>query len=1062
MSAARPPAAGLFAFLVLATPLLAQQPPAPDYSRQPYVVEFSYDSTAYEIDGTSRGTLRTRVRIQSDAGVTAFGQLNFPYNSANQRLDVDTVFVRKPGGQIVATPASSVQDMTSRISAEAPVFSDLRVKVVPVTGLRPGDVLEYRVTWTTHTALAPGEFWSASRFDRNMIILDQRVVTVVPRSRPILVRTTGVEAPIVRERGDRRVYEWRHANLAIDTTLTSNPALAARRLQRTPNDVQLTTFRSWADVGRWYAGLEREREAVTPAIAARADSLVRGRATLADSVAALYAYVAQEFRYVSLSFGIGRFQPHAAAEVLANQYGDCKDKHTLLASMLRAIGVPSAPVLMATEGLVDSSLPSPHHFDHLITLVPAGRDTFWLDATLGYAPFRFLLTDERDQLVLTIPLDGEARLVRTPPGVPYDEQFVTTFTGTLEATGALRGTIRQTLRGDAEVIMRQLLRQVTPDRMDLFGSALARQQGFGGRVTAFAVTPTGEMAEPFAMSYSLDQPDAVSWSASRGTLVLPLPRFDLPATDTGTARDTVELDPVEQRHVVRVELPAGASPQLPAAMMRTEDFGVYRSVYRMEGRTLVAERSLRFTRRTLPPERGADFDALTRVVHGDENQTVMLLRPAGAPAVSATASVTELYEAGRRAYESRDYRAAVRSYRRVVVLEPRHADAWNELGRSYLLMNRPDSAASAFRSQIAVVPDHAYAHSNLGLALWRLGRHDQAAAAFLRQAEVNPLDRHAHAYLGEMYLEIGRDSAAVEALVLAAAIAPDDDDVHRDLGRAYLRVGRTDEALRSFERCLAIDPGPSNLNSVAWELAVASAALPQAEAWVRRAIDSTNMLLQDITLLEVGPREMIAAGSLSAYWDTMGWIRFRQGEVADAERWVRAAWLLGERPILGDHLGQILERLGRRQEAMRTYALALNARGDSVPGLRGRLERLAGGRAQASALVQQQHLGLQLQRTVRMPRALRHDGAGQIMLLFSPQGVVDMDFAPNAEDLAAADVTIRAARFPVVFPDSADIRIPRSGLLSCAARTGECTIVLTEGGVVSGTIRTVVPADVIR
>jgi len=36
---------------------------------------------------------------------------------------------------------------------------------------------------------------------------------------------------------------------------------------------------------------------------------------------------------------MARYQPHAATEVLHNQYGDCKDKHTLLAALLGAEGM---------------------------------------------------------------------------------------------------------------------------------------------------------------------------------------------------------------------------------------------------------------------------------------------------------------------------------------------------------------------------------------------------------------------------------------------------------------------------------------------------------------------------------------------------------------------------------------------------------------------------------------------------------------------------------------------------------------------------------------------------
>ena len=52
-----------------------------------------------------------------------------------------------------------------------------------------------------------------------------------------------------------------------------------------------------------------------------------------------------KIRYIGVDFGVGRFQPHTATEVLGNGYGDCKDKHALLAALLAAIGFPISPVL---------------------------------------------------------------------------------------------------------------------------------------------------------------------------------------------------------------------------------------------------------------------------------------------------------------------------------------------------------------------------------------------------------------------------------------------------------------------------------------------------------------------------------------------------------------------------------------------------------------------------------------------------------------------------------------------------------------------------------------------
>src|SRR5712671_5916132 len=93
---------------------------------------------------------------------------------------------------------------------------------------------------------------------------------------------------------------------------------------------------------------EGDRRIPTAEVRAKTDEVVRGAKTEMEKVRAICEYVVRNVRYVSLSFGAGRYQPHAAAEVLANQYGDCKDKHTLFASLLNALGIKAYPALIST------------------------------------------------------------------------------------------------------------------------------------------------------------------------------------------------------------------------------------------------------------------------------------------------------------------------------------------------------------------------------------------------------------------------------------------------------------------------------------------------------------------------------------------------------------------------------------------------------------------------------------------------------------------------------------------------------------------------------------------
>jgi len=119
----------------------------------------------------------------------------------------------------------------------------------------------------------------------------------------------------------------------------------------------------------------RERDRIVPdeKVRAKAQALVQGLNTDKEKAEALYQFVAKNFRYVSLSLGQGRYQPHAAADVFANQYGDCKDKHALLSSMLIAAGLRAYPALMNSSRKIDADVPSPAQFDHVISAIPLVR-----------------------------------------------------------------------------------------------------------------------------------------------------------------------------------------------------------------------------------------------------------------------------------------------------------------------------------------------------------------------------------------------------------------------------------------------------------------------------------------------------------------------------------------------------------------------------------------------------------------------------------------------------------------------------------------------------------------
>src|SRR5277367_2350373 len=436
--------------------------PPSDFSEEPLVFEYLRTVMRYENDGTGTRETVARIHVQSTAGLTKAGQLIFDYNASNESVEIRSVLVRKPDGAVVAAGSDAVQDLSAPVAREAPMYTDARQKHVTVPSLSVGDTVEYDVV-TSSKPLLPGQFWQTWVLEEAAICLDEQVELNVPRERALKMKgPPGVEAA-TRDDGDRRIYVWKTSNLKV-----ANPfeklkdfKFDVKRLlegmQPTPAQrVEFSTFQSWAEVGKWYGDLEKERRVPSAEVRAKADEIVRGKTGELEKNEALYEGVARNIRYVSLSFGVGRYQPHAASEVLANRYGDCKDKTTLLQSFLEAAGIHGHAALINSRGNFDADVPTPLQFDHAITFVSiAGKDE-WLDSTMGVLPFGYLLPRMRGEKALVVQTSDPPALRRTPEDLPMRTSYRFEITGAFDSEGVVDAKVTFLTRGDLEVLIRLL------------------------------------------------------------------------------------------------------------------------------------------------------------------------------------------------------------------------------------------------------------------------------------------------------------------------------------------------------------------------------------------------------------------------------------------------------------------------------------------------------------------------------------------------------------------------------------------------------------------------------
>src|SRR5258707_4422347 len=407
----------LFLTILIASSCLAQISPSPgkkpaqtNAAQEGAIVEERKTSVRFDDDGTLHETFRERVKVQTESALKDYGIITCSF-IAGQEFNIDTVEVHKKDGTTVKAGAEHTQEVTPEISRIAPMYSDLRQKQVTVPGLSIGDEVVFQYS-TRRTPLAPNQFWFEYRFDKNLVVLSETVEVNVPKARAVKVHSQPEYQPVVKDEGERTVYLWHGSNDRIpDEDERIKTQKERLKGHGKPPSVELSSFATWEQVGAWYNDLQSERAKSTPAIKAKAAELTSGLSTPEAKIKALYQFVSLNFRYIGVDFGIGRYQPHAAGEVLANGYGDCKDKHTLLAALLDATGIQSFPVLIGTQRDIEPSVPSPGQFDHLITAVPVGSDLAFLDTTAEVAPFGMLFSPLRRKKALVVKGPSFGQLV---------------------------------------------------------------------------------------------------------------------------------------------------------------------------------------------------------------------------------------------------------------------------------------------------------------------------------------------------------------------------------------------------------------------------------------------------------------------------------------------------------------------------------------------------------------------------------------------------------------------------------------------------------------------------
>ena len=300
---------------------------------------------------------------------------------------------------------------------------------------------------------------------------------------------------------------------------------------------------------------------------------------------------------------------------------------------------------------------------------------------------------------------------------------------------------------------------------------------------------------------------------------------------------------------------------------------------------------------------------------------------------------------------------SVSTARRLLVLQPSDAQSREKLSLALASLGREDEAVEELEAVTAENPASLLAYRAHGSILLKRGDHAGALDKFEKALLLHDEDPRLYLeivdlciktedperaaswlararekftnlpdlpyYEGQLLGHLKRWREALNAMDVAAALAARyqpsflDADFYFQHGVIAERAGEREAATQHFLACIEMDEDhTAALNYLGYMWAERGENLADAEKFVRRALRSEP--------------------DNAAYLDSLGWVLFQQGRYHEAlDPLEQASRLVAGKadPTIEEHLGDVLDKLGRRNEAIKAWerALALEGASEELP-----------------------------------------------------------------------------------------------------------------------------------
>lgn len=618
----------------------AAQQKLPDYPPETNAVVLLEDTT-YTVapDGSAVEHHRHVIKILRPQG-RRDAIVGVPFDKDTKILSMHVWSIGPDGHEY----AVKDKEMIEQGYGDANTFEDDKVRLAEAPGRDPGGVVAFEYEQRCHPFLTE-ETWF---FQGDLPRLNQTFTLELPPNFTYgTVWAHATQSPPV----DLEHQRWRwvmNDTPAIDLKdVRLRPAadsLAGRMtVHYAGPGIATPTEGTWKSIGEWYQVLYKDRIVASPEIVAKANELASGKTDFYDKTEAIGEFVQKQIRYFAIELGIGGYQPHYAADIFRNRYGDCKDKATLLTAMLSAVGVHATLVVVHTDrGVIDPDAPSIVG-NHVIAAIEipkgysspklrsvvtskTGRQYLIFDPTWDRTAFGQL--EHNLQGGYGVLMEGsDSQAIRFPVLPPDRNTIQRTATFQLQADGSLKGTVTEKRFGDISEGDRYLYTMRDAKQQSDYRNRVLARDFTSFTLSDLKIENAEALNKDLTTSYSLA---ADHFGKPTGPLLMIRPRIlgseELYVDHKKRHEVPIDLDETLQEHDdYAIELPPGYTvDEIPTPVKLDLGFASYESSSTVKDNVLHYTRTYTVREVTLPAGKYPDVQKLAGVIAADEQNSAVL------------------------------------------------------------------------------------------------------------------------------------------------------------------------------------------------------------------------------------------------------------------------------------------------------------------------------------------------------------------------------------------------------------------------------------------------------